>query len=107
MNNNNITGFSIIEVMIASLLFSIILLGFVSYQQALITKHRYFSTTLQANQIAFQLLDSYPYSTVQIAPNDWQYNIQSILFNNQCKMVVVKVTSPNHKQIQQQRLFCD
>lgn len=100
-------GFSIIEVLIAALLFSIVLLGFITYQQALITKHHYFSNTLQANQIAFQFLDSYPYIADQLIPNNWQYDMQSILFNNRCKIVIVTIISPNHKKIQQQRLFCN
>ncbi|OCG60323.1 hypothetical protein A9G41_01340 [Gilliamella sp. Nev5-1] len=107
MNNKNITGFSLIEVMIAILLFSMIMLGFINYQQTLFNKHRYFANNLRANKIAFQLLDSYPYTISQIIPSGWQYNINTQIYNAQCKMVFITIKTSNKQTIQQQRLFCN
>ncbi|MFQ0997969.1 prepilin-type N-terminal cleavage/methylation domain-containing protein [Gilliamella sp. BG6] len=109
MNNKKkkIAGFSLIEVMIATLLFSIIMLGFVNYQQALFYKHHYFTNYLRANKIAFQLLDSYPYTTNQIIPSGWHYKLTSKTYNAQCKMVVITVNAPNKQVTKQQRLFCN
>lgn len=107
MSNKDIAGFSLIEVMIATLLFSIIMLGFINYQQALLNKHRYFANYLRANKIAFQLLDSYPYIPNEIIPSGWRYTITSKRYNAQCKMVVITVSAPNKQVVKQQRFFCD
>lgn len=107
MNKKNITGFSLIEVMIAILLFSIVLIGFVNYQRVLLNKHHNLSNTLQANHFAFQFLDSYPQNVDNILPKYWLYNIENKLFNSHCKMVFVSITPPKQTKIQQQRLFCD
>lgn len=107
MNKTYIDGFSLLEVLIAALLFAIIMLGLLNYQQALINQHHYFYSQLRADQIAFQLLDSYPYLANHIVPTDWQYHIDSTLYNQQCKMVSITITPPNKKVIQQQRLICN
>lgn len=107
MNKASINGFSVIEVMIAILLFSIILLGFINYQQLLLHKHRHWLSTRQANQIAFQLLESYPQIAEPRLPAEWSYNINNLSINNHCKMVFVSITLQQQKKIQQQRLFCD
>lgn len=107
MSNKNSMGFSLIEVMIASSLFSIIILGFTSYQQSLIYQHHYLSNRLQAEQIAFELLENYPDIANHIIPNDWQYNLQIDLYNRRCKMVLVTVTPINIKPVKQKRLFCN
>nr|WP_255475403.1 MULTISPECIES: prepilin-type N-terminal cleavage/methylation domain-containing protein [unclassified Gilliamella] len=107
VNNKNFAGFSLIEVMIATLLFSIIMLGFINYQQTLLNKHRYFANNLRANKIAFQLLDSYPYTSHKIIPSGWQYKITNKIYNAQCKMVVITVSTPNKQVVKQQRFFCD
>lgn len=99
-------GFSLIEVLIAALLFSIIILGLTGYQQALIAKHHTFYTHLQAERIAFQLLDSYPNMAHHIIPNHWQYQINRNSYGTQCTMVDVILTLPNRVRIQQKRLFC-
>ncbi|MCX8649432.1 prepilin-type N-terminal cleavage/methylation domain-containing protein [Gilliamella sp. B2776] len=106
MNNKNIMGFSLVEVMIASLLFSIVILGFTGYQQSLIYQYHYLSNQLQAEQIAFELLESYPEITNDIIPNDWQYTLKSEQYNIRCKMIFVTVTPMNYKSVNQQRLFC-
>ncbi|OCG15957.1 hypothetical protein A9G24_01010 [Gilliamella sp. App6-5] len=107
MNNKDIAGFSLIEVIIATLLFSIIMLGFINYQQALFNKHHYFANYLRANKIAFQLLDSYPYIPNEIIPSGWHYKITNKTYNAQCKMVVIMVNAPNKQVAEQQRLFCN
>nr|WP_091346022.1 prepilin-type N-terminal cleavage/methylation domain-containing protein [Gilliamella sp. ESL0254] len=107
VNNKNIAGFSLIEVMIAILLFSIIMLGFINYQQALLNKHRYFANYLRANKIAFQLLDNYPYTTNLIIPSGWRYTITSKRYNARCKMMEITVRAPNKQITKQQRFFCD
>lgn len=107
VNKPSINGFGVIEIMIAILLFSIILLGFINYQQRLLHKHRHWLSTRQANQIAFQLLESYPQITEHRLPAEWSYNINSLSINSHCKMVFVSITLQQQKKIQQQRLFCD
>lgn len=107
MNNKNSMGFSLIELMIASLLFSIIILGFTDFQKTLIHQHHYLSNRLQAEQIAFELLESYPDIANHIIPNGWQYTLQSDPYNSRCKMVLVTVTPNNLKSVKQKRLFCN
>lgn len=107
VNNQTRTGFGLIEVMVAVLLFAIILVGFVNYQQVLLNKYRYLSIKLHANQIAYQLLDSYPQINNQLIPPEWQYSINSKSLNFRCKMVVVSIIPPQQRKIKQQRLFCN
>ncbi|KFA59626.1 hypothetical protein A9G34_08050 [Gilliamella sp. Choc4-2] len=107
MNNQKDAGLSLIEIMIASLLFAIVLLGLTKYQQIMLKKYHFFTNRLQAAQIAFQLLDSYPQTADYLVPSDWQYNIKITPYNNQCKLIIVKITTPYKKQTQQQRLICN
>ncbi|OCG01270.1 prepilin-type N-terminal cleavage/methylation domain-containing protein [Gilliamella sp. wkB112] len=107
MNKKNINGFCLIEVMVAVVLLAIILVGFINYQQVLLNKYHYLSIKLSANQIAYQLLDSYPQINNQLLPPDWQYNIDSKSLDFHCKMVVVSIIPLQHKKIMQQRLFCN
>lgn len=106
MNKTCTAGFSLIEVLVAALLFSIVMLGLINYQQALINRHHYFDTHLQADRIAFQLLESYPDIAHHIVPDDWQYHIQRTVYNSQCTLVLVIITLPSKQKIQQQRLIC-
>lgn len=107
MNNTPSNGFSLIEVMVATLLFSIMLLGFINYQQVIVKQYHFLSNRLKADKIAFALLDSYPQNADKIIPKGWRYAIQTQPLNTQCKMVLVIITIPNEKEIQQQRLFCN
>lgn len=106
VNEVNTKGFSVIEVLIALLLFSISILGLIEYQQALIARHQTFYTQLKANQLAFQLLDSYPNSATQLVPNGWQYTLYSLDYRPKCKMVFVTITPPHSPRVNQQRLLC-
>ncbi|MDF7666269.1 prepilin-type N-terminal cleavage/methylation domain-containing protein [Orbaceae bacterium ESL0727] len=103
---NHFAGFSLIEVLIAILLFAIILLGFTRYHHALLARHHQFYTQLRAERIAFQLLDSYPNIASHIVPTHWQYQINSYSYSAQCTMVNVTIHLPNQKIIRQHRLFC-
>ncbi|MCX8730389.1 prepilin-type N-terminal cleavage/methylation domain-containing protein [Gilliamella sp. B2969] len=106
MNNNAMTGFSIIEVMIACLIFAIVIISFSNYQHTLTYFYHYLSNQQKAQQIAFSLLDSYPNIARHIVPNNWQYNIRSEPYTSQCQLVSVTITTKPNKQINQQRLFC-
>lgn len=109
-NSRSIAGFSLIEVLIATLLFSIVILGLTNYTQVLITRHHHFYTRLQAHRVAFQLLESYPELTEQIVarilPINWQYQINSSAYNYPCKQVKITIILSNGNSVQQQRLFC-
>ena len=107
VNNKHINGFSIIEVMIASLIFSLFLIGFMNIQKKLLDKHHYLKNKLQADQIAFQLLDSYPFVPQHIIPKGWEYSVQRQTYNNQCTLVKVIINTSQNNKSQQQRLFCN
>lgn len=107
MNKPHQTGFSLIEVMIASLLMSIIMISFLGYQKVLFHQQHYLSNFIQAQQIAFQLLDSYPEIASHLVPDNWQFDIHTESYLASCKMVSITIMPPNQKQVKQQRLFCN
>lgn len=107
MNKPHQTGFSLIEVMIASLLMSIIMISFLGYQKVLFHQQHYLSNFIQAQQIAFQLLDSYPEIASHLVPGNWQFDIHIESYLASCRMVSITIMPPNQKQVKQQRLFCN
>lgn len=104
--NKHAGGFSLIEVLIASLLFSIILLSFMQLEKTLFHQRHYITNKLHADQVIFQLLDSYPDIAQHIIPTHWTYLVQNKTYNNQCTLVIITVTIPNYDKSEQQRLFC-
>lgn len=106
VNNSKNSGFSLVEVLFATLLFSIVILGLAHYQQSIIRQHEQFYQRLQANQIAFQLLESYPHFASHLVPRSWQYEVSTTNYTSQCQWVLISIILPNNQRIQQKRLIC-
>ncbi|MDF7670193.1 prepilin-type N-terminal cleavage/methylation domain-containing protein [Orbaceae bacterium ESL0721] len=103
---NDCNGFSLIEVLIAALLFAILLLGLTSYQQKLMARHHAFYNRLQAERIAFQLLESYPNSPTNIIPPNWHHQITNSFYTAECRIISITITLPTQQKIVQKRVFC-
>lgn len=104
---NHELGVSLIEVLVASLLFAIVVLGLLDFQAVLIAQNAAKQDSLHAEQIAFELLDSYPNLATEIIPNDWQYNISIINQSGNCQIRYIDITASRQQQISQQRWQCN
>lgn len=105
-HRTNEAGMSLVEVLVAALLLSIIILGLHRFYSALLADSYHRKNQLQAESIAFQLLDIYPQTHPAILPNGWQSRQNSYYFNAQCRLIEVEIVLPNGEIIQQQRLIC-
>lgn len=86
-------GFSLLEVLVAGLFLAVGLMGVLRYQQQFSAMRHYYSQQYQADQIAFQLLDSYPDSPHYLQPPGWQYQltVQPLARGAKCVKVVISV----------------
>lgn len=104
-------GFSLPDVLLAVLLFSMTLLGLLRYQQVLLqqlTAHRH---QQQAWLLAQSALEGYqwPQSVNSLSlnlPQGWQHNWQQQSQGLGCQMVTVTVTPPLGKEARLTRWFC-
>lgn len=106
MNDNYKAGFSILESLIAILLFSIVALGFINFQTAITSTMQQARNKHIAHTIAFEILERYPDITKINLPAYWNYKIITSNYA-QCKIVTVFVQINNiDEQINQQRWYC-
>lgn len=105
INRHYQTGFSMIDTLIALLLFTITLHGLVNYQQAQLSRFSYYSESQQAWQITQQILDCYP-ATLSILPNGWQASTRIIGSSKQCHLIEAQTTTRRGAQAVLQRWYC-
>lgn len=105
INRFHQTGFSLVDTLIALLLFTITIHGLVNYQQAQLSRFRYYSESQQAWQITQQMLDCYP-ATLSILPNGWQASTQIIESSKQCHLIKAQTTTRRGAQAVLQRWYC-
>lgn len=107
-------GFSLVELLITLTISITGITGLMRYHQTLVFQFSYAMERQQVWQIAHQLLEIYPNSSLTL-PNNWHYQMSSIappssMNTNRealrCNMVNVLVTSPLHIQAELKRLIC-
>lgn len=103
MNHND--GFSLFELLIAILLFSIVMVGFIQFQTTLTTTMWQAKAKNNAQTIAFEILERYPDTTTIKMPSNWNYQIIQIPYL-QCQIVKVTIYTDYMHEINQQRWFC-
>lgn len=100
-------GFSLVEALIAALIFSITIIALLNYQQTLLT-----SVTMQQNhqkawRIAFQQLDIYPDIEPNLLPDRWHSQLSVIKQSGSCRMIQATVVPDVGDKAELQRWFCD
>lgn len=104
-------GFSLLEVLISALLFSVSLLGLLQYHHILLQAfHRHWQVR-QAWSAAHQSLDAFIISGpldsgVEKLEVGWQQTITTSVVDGQCRQMTSTVTTPQDKQAKLSRLLC-
>lgn len=105
INKHYQTGFSLVDTLIALLLFTITVNGLVNYQQAQLSRFNYYRESQQAWHITQQILDCYP-AKLPILPNGWQASTQIIASLKQCHLIKAQTTTKRGVQAVLQRWYC-
>ncbi|AKJ43081.1 prepilin-type N-terminal cleavage/methylation domain-containing protein [Pragia fontium] len=103
-------GFSLIEVLVAMVLFSITILGLLKYQQVLTAQFSHYADSQSAWRLVAQALDIYPAkieNDSRLDKGHWQLNTQITPMVNGCNKVTVRVTAPGKIEAVLDRWFCD
>ncbi|XKM14633.1 prepilin-type N-terminal cleavage/methylation domain-containing protein [Orbaceae bacterium ac157xtp] len=103
---NDQRGISLFETLIAMLIFSIILLGFLKYKSVIEADMYYARQKFEAQQATFQLLDIYPESFNLNLPDNWYYRIDKQRLGFRCKNIIVTITPKMGEELKQSRLYC-
>ncbi|PHM39896.1 hypothetical protein Xmau_02499 [Xenorhabdus mauleonii] len=109
-------GMSLPEVMVASVVFAISLLGLMRYHQALSANFQQYWEQLKAVKYAHKQLEQYERLEGQIESNDateemalrqkWKIEFQREFHSLGCYRVTVKLTVPYNKPSKLERWFC-
>lgn len=105
MAQSSESGLSLLEVLYAIMLFSMIVTGLVKFQASLLHHAYIHQDKVNAQQIAFDILERYPdISTIKIK-SEWQYDINLQEEVDDIVWVTVKVISPLGAQAIQRRMI--
>ncbi|MEA9445154.1 prepilin-type N-terminal cleavage/methylation domain-containing protein [Candidatus Fukatsuia symbiotica] len=107
-------GFSLPEIVIAALLFSVSLLGLLQYQQTLLQGFHRQRQLKQAWSLAQQNIEilangDFPFSESRLPKPalGWQYTHNADRINESCVKLNVKVITPQKQQVELNRWLCD
>lgn len=103
--NNHHAGFGLIDVLVATLLFSVTLIGLMRYQQVLIFQFHYYAESQHSWRLAHQLLDIYPQSPPEL-PAGWHFSTIENQYSSLCKIRTAKVASPKGAKAELMRWHC-
>lgn len=102
-------GFSLLDVLIAMVLFSISLLGLLNYQQVLLAQFNHYANAQHAWRLANQALDIYP-ATIENDPKlqagPWRLNVNTVAVLSGCEKVIAQVTAPGNIDVTLVRWIC-
>lgn len=104
--NENQQGLSLFEALIATLMVTVVILGFIHLQSILIDDLERTKKRLKGERAAFQLLEVYPDLIVIDLPKNWTSQLITQSYNQHCKIVKVSINPDLGKVITQERLFC-
>ncbi|WP_159565877.1 type IV pilus modification PilV family protein [Budvicia diplopodorum] len=102
-------GFSLLEVLIAMVLFSISLLGLLRYQQVLLAQFSHYADAQYAWRLANQALDIYPAvidNEQKLLAGQWVLNVNAVAVLPGCEQVGAQVTAPGNIDVTLTRLIC-
>ncbi|PHM36674.1 precorrin-2 dehydrogenase [Xenorhabdus innexi] len=110
--NNRQSGISLPEVMVASVLFAVSLLGLMRYHQALSSNFQQYWLQLKAVKLAHEQLERYEQSEGRIirdetAPQQgWKTEFQQQFESSGCNRITVSVTKSYNPSGKLERWFC-
>ncbi|GKX58793.1 prepilin-type N-terminal cleavage/methylation domain-containing protein [Leminorella grimontii] len=102
-------GFSLIETLVAMLLFSVTVLGLMHYQQALTSQFYHYANEQKAWRLAAQALELYPISVDEDAvlkAAGWRFSVADRWLDERCDEVTAEVSGPGRVSVSLERLFC-
>ncbi|MCD1125108.1 prepilin-type N-terminal cleavage/methylation domain-containing protein [Jinshanibacter sp. LJY008] len=103
-------GFSLLEVLISMLLFSITIMGLLSYQQVLLAQFNLYTDSQYAWRLAAQALDIYPDLIEQepkLKSGQWHLNILTAPMGNGCQKITAQVMMPGKQSVELEKWQCD
>ncbi|QBH98667.1 prepilin-type N-terminal cleavage/methylation domain-containing protein [Limnobaculum zhutongyuii] len=110
LNRSRQGGFSLLEVLISMLLFSITIMGLLRYQQVLLAQFNLYSDSQYAWRLAAQALDLYP-ETIEQEPRlksgQWHLNIQTTSMGNGCMKIMAQVIIVGKSEVELEKWQCD
>lgn len=106
INDRGQLGLSLIEVLIAIIIFAMVVIGLTDFQSMIMTKLANAKNSNLAEEAAFALLDSYPDPVFVDLPHNWQYRIVTTPYNGECKIVRVIIQPERGDAVKQERWFC-
>lgn len=104
-SNGYRSGFSLIDTLLAMLLFSMTILGLLGYQQTLLTQSYQQAERHQAWRLAHQMLEVYP-DTIAINDQRWRLILNQRSFNGNCIIVSAQAIGRNRVKAELERVFC-
>lgn len=102
-------GFSLIETLVAMLLFSVTVLGLLRYQQTLTSQFHHYANEQKAWRLAAQALDLYPINVdedASLAAAGWRLSVTDRRLDERCAEVAAAVYGPGRVSVSLERLFC-
>ncbi|MEH0834775.1 prepilin-type N-terminal cleavage/methylation domain-containing protein [Pectobacterium cacticida] len=110
------SGFSLVETLVAALLFAVSLMGLLHYHQILRQSFQHQLQQRQAWRFALQQLEAFeagvPYhpphldDTASLANKNWQFSLLAPVSNGECRQVTASVMTPRRYQATLSRWFC-
>lgn len=103
-------GFSLLEVLISMLLFSITIMGLLRYQQVLLAQFNFYTDSQYAWRLAAQALDIYPEAIEQeprLKSAQWHLNIQTSSMGDGCLKIIAQVIISATQGVELEKWQCD
>ncbi|SQI36268.1 Tfp pilus assembly protein PilV [Leminorella richardii] len=102
-------GFSLLETLIAMLLFAITVMGLMRYQQVLTAQFYHYADEQRAWGLAAQALEVYPTTidSEEVFPSGtWRINLIARQRDAYCQEIAAEVKGPHRVNVRLERLFC-
>ncbi|CAG73903.1 putative prepilin peptidase dependent protein c precursor [Pectobacterium atrosepticum SCRI1043] len=110
------SGFSLLETLVAALLFAVSLMGLLQYHQILQQSFQHQWQQRQAWRFAMQQLEAYeagvPYhpfnldNAASLSGKNWQFSLLEQQQSGECRQVTARVMTPRRYQATLNRWFC-
>ncbi|MBK5144605.1 prepilin-type N-terminal cleavage/methylation domain-containing protein [Budviciaceae bacterium BWR-B9] len=103
-------GFSLLEVLISMLLFSITIMGLLRYQQVLLAQFNLYTDNQYAWRLAAQALEIYPELIEQeskLKSGQWHLNVVTTSMGNGCQKMTAQVIMSGKQSVELEKWQCN